>query len=75
MRTIEQADGTLWEVAVGKESYSGLVLLFTPRRGAGVWRRPMPEWSTQTEAEDALRAMGDARLHELLMEAAEAGPG
>jgi|GEM_PF-2952837 len=75
MRTIEQADGTVWDVAVGKESYSGLVLLFTPRRGAGVWRRAMPEWSTQPEAEDALRAMEDALLHDLLGEAVEAGPG
>jgi hypothetical protein len=75
MRTIEQADGTVWDVAVGKESYSGLVLLFTPRRGAGVWRRAMPEWSTQPEAEDALRTMEAALLHDLLAEAVEAGPG
>jgi hypothetical protein len=75
MRTIEQADGTVWDVAVGKESYSGLVLLFTPRRGAGVWRRAMPEWSTHAEAEDALRGMEDAILHDLLAEAVEAGPG
>ncbi|SFD48254.1 hypothetical protein SAMN05660831_01753 [Thiohalospira halophila DSM 15071] len=75
MRTIEQADGTVWDVAVGKESYSGLVLLFTPRRGAGVWRRAMSEWSTQPEAEDALRAMEEANLHGFLEEAVEAGPG
>ena len=74
MRTIEQADGTLWDAAVGKESYSGLVLLFTPRRGAGVWRRPMPEWSTQPEAEDALRAMAEGHLRDLLADAVEAGP-
>lgn len=74
MRTIEQADGTLWEAAVGKESYSGMVLLFTPRRGAGVWRRAMPEWSTQSEAEDALQAMTEEQLHDLLADAVEAGP-
>ena len=75
MRTIEVADGGVWDVAVGKESYSGLVLLFTPRRGAGVWRRAMPEWSTQPEAEDALRVMHESTLHAMLDEAVEAGPG
>ena len=64
-RQIVDAEGTAWEVSVGREAYGMQVLLFFPSGGAGI-RKAMLAASTGLEAQHELDAMDDAALRERL---------
>ncbi len=61
MRSIEDHNGVTWDVAVGKESYGAMVLLFFRRRDNDIRRLPI-EVGSRLEAERLLRTMSDEAL-------------
>lgn len=65
MRTIEDRSGAAWDVAVGKESYGTMVLLFS-RRGARNVRRITVDAISRMQAETLLRELSTVALLEKL---------
>ena len=60
MRTFRY-DGEMWDVALGRESWGTLVLLFAPARGGDV-RKSVLTAETSLAAETELGAMTDDEL-------------
>lgn len=61
MRSFTDEQGRHWEVAVGKESYGTLVLLFTARRN-GELRRAALGSASRVEAEGELAGLSEDAL-------------
>lgn len=61
LRTIQDHDGKVWDVALGKESYGVRVLLFSSRHAAEV-RKCVMEASTQLDALEELVKLTDEEL-------------
>ena len=76
MRSIEDHAGVTWDVAVGKESYGSMVLLFS-RRGQREVRRVSIAASSRLQAERMLHDFDRDALRSKLDAAAlsEPGPG
>jgi hypothetical protein len=68
MREVSDANGQLWDVTLGKESYGTMVLLFS-RRDGGEIRKVILGSETPMAAEAELDSLGDERLRERLAEA------
>ncbi len=69
MRSIDDSAGVTWDVAVGKESYGSMVLLFS-RRGSREMRRVSIEANSRLEAERMLSAYDAQALRSKLDAAA-----
>lgn len=69
MRTINDPAGEAWDVAVGKESYGTMVLLFSRRGAPEVLRLPV-DANSRLEAERLLQALSVGALREKLEQAA-----
>jgi hypothetical protein len=65
MRSFHDDDGHVWDVTSGRESWGGLVLLFSQRAGSEV-RTAMLGSETMIEAEQELAELSDAELRERL---------
>lgn len=65
MRSLLDDSGAPWEVALGKESWGTLVLLFTPAAG-GEARTSILTAETMFDATAELDALDDAALRERL---------
>lgn len=72
MRSIEDRSGVTWDVAVGKESYGGMVLFFC-RRGEHEVRRLAIEANSRLEAERMLYAFDPESLRSKLESASALG--
>ncbi len=73
MRSIEDHAGVVWDVAVGKESYGAMVLLFF-RRGDDEIRRISIDASSRLEAEGMVRALDADALRSRLAAASVLKP-
>jgi hypothetical protein len=61
MRTIKDAEGRIWDIAVGKESYGVRVLIFSVRGARDIRKHAMAASSTLAAA-DELESLSDAEL-------------
>ncbi len=66
MRSFEDAEGNIWDVSLGRESWGTLVLLFARRQGDEV-RKTMLASETALEAEAELDALTEEELRERLV--------
>ena len=71
MRTFESADGSGWEVVVGRESWGVCYAIFLPREGGGPPRQAMLKAASMQEALAELGALDDGELAALLEGATE----
>lgn len=62
MRSFSDADGTLWDVVVGRESYGIVVALFFPRAGPESPRQAHLDVSSSDEGNRVLRDLTDDAL-------------
>ncbi len=67
MRSFEDANGNIWDVSLGRESWGTLVLLFSRRQGDEVVRKTMLASETVLEAQGELDALTEAELRERLV--------
>lgn len=65
MRSFTDAEGRAWDAMVGRESWGGSVLLFSPRAGRDVRVAPLAAETTR-EAEQELAELSEAELRERL---------
>ncbi|MDX1528308.1 MAG: hypothetical protein R3337_06740 [Gammaproteobacteria bacterium] len=73
MRSIEDQTGVVWDVAVGKESYGSMVLLFF-RRDDDEIRRISIDANSRLEAEAMMRALDADDLRSRLLAASVLKP-
>ena len=69
MRTIEDDQGQTWDVAVGKESYGNMLLLFSQRVGSEIRKGEVLAASSHVDAAQELDAMSDDELRSMLNDA------
>jgi hypothetical protein len=60
------ADGTEWDVVVGRESWGTVVAMFVPRKGNAPPRQAVMDTSSSEEALTLLRNMSQRELQDLL---------
>lgn len=65
MRSFEDADGNIWDVSLGRESWGTLVLIFAQRHGDEV-RKTMLASETALEAQAELETLAEEELRERL---------
>ncbi|HEX9626213.1 MAG TPA: hypothetical protein VGA00_04685 [Acidiferrobacterales bacterium] len=65
MRTIQDAEGRIWDIAVGKESYGVRVLIFSVRGVRDIRKHAMAAGSTLAATQE-LESLSDAELRVLL---------
>ena len=65
MRSFHDDEGHVWDVTAGRESWGGLVLLFSQRAGTEV-RTAMLGCETMLDAERELAELSDTELRERL---------
>ncbi|QKT04640.1 hypothetical protein HUS23_12895 [Ectothiorhodospiraceae bacterium 2226] len=66
MRSFIDNAGQAWDVAVGKESYGNLVLLFAPRDEEGYVRKTVMGATSLIDAERELRTLTEQDLQRRL---------
>lgn len=74
MRTLTDAAGQHWDVAIGEESYGTLRLIFAERMGGGLRSHELALHS-RLEAEQFLLGLTEESLRALLAGAVEWRPG
>ncbi len=67
MRSFRDADGRGWDATVGRQSWGGLMLLFSLQRGAEVRTRLLAA-ETMLEAQQTLAALTEPELQQHLNE-------
>lgn len=65
MHSFEDADGNIWDVSLGRESWGTLVLLFAQRQGDEV-RKTVLASETALEAQAELETLAEEELRERL---------
>lgn len=65
MRSFEDANGNIWDVSLGRESWGTLVLLFARRQGDEV-RKTILASETTLEAQTELDTLAEEELRERL---------
>lgn len=65
MRTIQDADGRVWDAMVGRASWGAFQVLFVPRDGETGARQSQLDATSARQAERALAELSDAQLMEL----------